>query len=986
MLKSSYGANQNGLLKQGAILTFIYFLINSIMKKFIGIFYLSFLVVFLNMSLFAQTVDPNAVDGQIYFQLKAAASVKHQGINGVVSVNKLAFINGLKDAYQVTQVKRPFYKTSDAELQRTYLLYFKDIHAVDSLISALRKDKNVVYAEKSPLFRILYTPNDPDYNANGIYNWYLQVIQAGKAWDIQKGNPNIKIAILDNAIDVSHPDLSSKIVAKIDLANNDSDPAPPKKTLDWTHGTHVSGLAGAATDNGIGIASIGFNVSLIAVKISRDSTNGKTMAYGYQGIVWAADHGANVINMSWGGPGFYQTGQNVVNYAYNKGCVLVAAAGNDGNTSSSYPADYHHVIAVASTNSDDIKSSFSQYGKDVDVCAPGGSNANGYGIFSTVDFATSKYGYMQGTSMASPIVAGLAGLMLSEDSTLTPEKLVAIMKATSDNIDAENPNHIGQLGAGRINAFKAIEAVKDSMLLHTIVANFKVSTVSVPEGDEVSFTDLSSGKPVSWSWSFPGGSPSNSSQKDPSNIKYAKPGAYEVSLTISDGTNTNTETKTNYILVYPLISGAWLPQATGFTVQSRGINYISIVNPNVVWATAYDGSGNGANVQEFTKTTDGGRTWKPGKFTGVPQAFAISTISAVSSKKAWVAMYSTGSLGHGGIYNTTDGGNTWIHQSSASFNNDASFPDVVYFWNGQDGWCMGDPVNSHFEIYTTTNGGANWIPVPTANIPVSSLGEYGYVNLYSVYGNTIWFGTNKGRVFKSLDKGLHWTVVSTGMTEVTTLGFHNDSTGIATYVKYDQSAGAITDFQMKRSKDGGLTWSTVTPSGKYYKSDMAVIPEAPGMLISTGISQNLAMSGSAYSMDEGNTWTLLDDSIQYTSVKFYNSAVGWAGGFNLNSTTRGIWKWIGIPTTAVKELHGKSGIKIYPNPSSGIVHFYVPEVKKIFEISIFDIQGKLIMQMQARIGNSSHEYTLNLRQLKKGIYIAVFKADQTIVKKKFVIK
>ncbi len=131
---------------------------------------------------------------------------------------------------------------------------------------------------------------------------------------------------------------------------------------------------------------------------------------------------------------------------------------------------------------------------------------------------------------------------------------------------------------------------------------------------------------------------------------------------------------------------------------------------------------------------------------------------------------------------------------------------------------------------------------------------------------------------------------------------------------------------------------------------------------------------------------MLDDSIQYTTVKFYNSAVGWAGGFNENSTSRGIWKWLGIPVTAVTEHPDKIGIKIYPNPSSGIVHFYVPEVKKIFEISVFDMQGKLVKQMQDRIGNSSHEYTLNLRQLKKGIYIAVLKVDQTVIKKKFVIK
>ena len=957
------------------------------MKNFTRIFYLAFFAVFSNLSLFAQTVDPNAVDGQIYFQLKTTAALKSQGVKGVVNINNFPVVRGLKEAYKITRVNRPFYKANDNQLQRTYLLHFKDIKDVDNLISKLKKEKDVVYAEKAPLFKILYTPNDPDYNGNANYRWYLDVIQAAKAWDIQKGNPNIKVAVLDNAIDVDHPDLKSKIVAKIDLANNDDNPMPPKQDMEWTHGTHVSGLVGAATNNGIGIASIGFNISLMAVKISSDSTNGKTMSFGYQGIVWAADHGANVISMSWGGPGYYKTGQNVVNYAYNKGSVLVAAAGNDGNSSALYPGDYDHVICVASTNSNDAKSSFSQYGKAIDVCSPGGSNAKGFGIFSTVDYVASDYGYMQGTSMATPIVSGLCGLMLSEDPTLTPEKLEAILKATCDNIDSINTGYVGQLGAGRIDAFKAIEAVKDSMALHSIVANFKASEVAIPQGSEVSFTDLSDGNPTAWSWTFEGGTPSHSNLQNPANIKYAKPGAFKVSLTITKGTKTNTEVKTKFILVYPLVSGAWLPQATGFTAQSRGIDHISIVNPNVVWANAYDGSGNKVNPLEFTKTTDGGATWTPGKYSGIPTDYVVSCITAVDTSHAWIAMYSkTGTFSHGGVYATTDGGTTWTHQSTALFNNKASFPDIIHFWNTQDGVCMGDPVNNYFEIYTTTDGGVHWTPVPTSNIPYSFSGEAGWTDLYAVYGNTIWFGTNKGRIFKSTDKGLHWTVAAAGLTNISTLGFHNDSIGVVTDVTYDQTSGAVTSYQMKKSTNGGSTWTTVTPTGHYFKSDLAVVPDAPGMLISTGISQTLALSGSAYSLDEGNTWTMLDDSIQYTTVKFYNSSVGWAGGFNENSTSRGIWKWLGIPSTGVGEIPGNSGIKIYPNPTSGIVHFSVPDAGRLFEISIYDIQGKLVKQIQNGETTGSHEYTLDLSSLKKGFYVAVLKTDKTTIKRKIVVK
>jgi len=959
------------------------------MKTFDKAIYLIIIALFVTLSMQAQSVDPNAIDGQIYFQIKAQTPISYPGVKGVLAVNQVAFLDALKDIYQITAVARPFYQADDPNLQRTYLLKFKNIHAIDSLIRDLKKDKNIAYAEKAPLFKILYIPNDADFNSLTSYKWYLNVIHAEQAWDIQKGNPNIIIAIVDNAIYVDQPDLKNKIVGHIDLADGDTNTAPPKQTLEWSHGTHTSGLAGAETDNGIGIASIGFNVSLLAIKVSSDSTDGSTMTYGYQGIVWAADHDANVMNLSWGGPGYYQTGQNVINYAYNKGCVIVASAGNDGNLTVTYPAGYHHVISVASTDADDSKSSFSQYGSSVDVCAPGGKDVQGYGIYSTVDLATKKYWYMQGTSMASPIVAGLCGLMLSEDSTLTPDKLEAILKVTCDNIDTLNPNYSGELGAGRINAYAALLAVADSMAKHTIVASFQASSVSIPEGGAVNFSDSSSGHPISWKWVFEGGNPSSSTLQNPIDIKYDKAGSYSVSLTVADGTNTNTEAKTNYVIVYPLVSGAWLPQATGFSAQSRGVNYVSIVNPDVVWANAYDGSGKGANIQEFTKTTDGGNTWKAGTYNGVPSSYKVSTISAINADSAWVAMYAnTAGDGYGGIYATSDGGLTWSKQVTATYNDPSSFPNIVYFWDARNGFCQGDPTSGYFEVYTTTDGGANWKRIPTHNIPVPLNGEYGYTDLYSVYGNTVWFGTNKGRVFKSYDHGNHWMAFSTGMPQVTTLGFHNDSIGIATYVAYNSTTDAITDFKMKKSEDGGATWTAVNPTGDYYKSDMSVVPNAQGLLVSTGISQTLAKSGSSYSLDEGNTWIQLDDSIQYTTVKFYSSSVGWAGGFNENSSSRGIWKWMGIPTTAVKENPGINiKLKVYPNPSSGIVNLSFPVTTKIQGISIYDIQGKLVRKISPGLGEGSRVKTIDLNNLKKGVYIAIVSGDKgVLLKQKFILK
>jgi len=954
------------------------------MKKNLFILVLTFLSFNFTKS---QTIDANAIDGKIYFKISDKSFLDYKSENGQINLNQVPFLSGLIGSYDITKMTKPFEKAEDSKLQKTYALEFNHFNEVNNLIKDLENLPEIEYAEKAPIYHINFTPNDNEYGSSIHHNWFLNVINAEQAWNIEQGNANIKVAIIDNGIYVGHPDLQNKIVAQYDVSDNDNDPTPPTQNTEWSHGTHISGLVGAETNNTIGIASIGFGVSLIAVKVAPNSSDGSGVVNGYEGITWAADHGADVINLSWGGPGYYQTGQNVINYAYNKGCTVVASAGNDGNSTISYPAAYDHVISVASTDYDDGKSYFSQYGSTIDVCAPGGFDGSWNSIYSTV-YTSSQYDYMQGTSMSSPICAGLCGLMLSHDPSLTPEKLEAILKATCDNIDAQNSSYIGQLGAGRINAYAALNAVNDTLNAHSIIADFQASSVSIPEGGTVNFTDLSSGTtPTSWAWTFEGGTPGTSSVQNPTNILYNNPGIYQVTLTVSDGTNSNTEVKTNFIVVNPLASGAWLPQATGFSTPYRGINYISIVDANTVWANAYDGSGTNADIWEFTKTTDGGNTWTPGTYNGVPSNYIVSTISAISDQKAWIAMYDkNANNGYGGIFVTSDGGNTWTEQTTASFSNPASFPNIVYFWDNNNGFCQGDPTNGYFEIYTTTDGGNTWVRTPQANIPTPLTGEYGYTDLYDVYGNIIWFGTNKGRVFKSIDKGLHWTVSTTGSTEVTRLGFHNDSVGIMTYVTYNQTAGTITGFEMRRSLDGGATWNLVSPTGNYYKADMAVIKYAQGMLVSTGISQDITQCGSAYSLDEGDTWTMLDDSIQYTTVKFYNNSTGWAGGFNQNSTTEGIWKWLGIPTNTQDISYNKNDMNIYPNPSDGYVNIFVPRTKEIFSLQIFNTLGKIVFSDHTRNGSSSQYKTFNLSFLPKGIYIAVIKNDNQISKQKIIIQ
>ncbi len=904
--------------------------------------------------LFSQTVNKWFQDGKIYFKIKDEKHYYLPSNNKDVNIRDVLFLNDIIDKYGITKIEKPFYTADDIKLQNTYKLSFDNIYMADELIKELSNNSLIEYAEHAPVFYTSYIPND-DYYVNNVVNywllgnantrWHLDVINAEPAWDITKGDTNIVVAVLDNAIWTGHPDLQNKIAIEIDLGDNDSTASPPVAEYIWSHGTHSAGLIAAESDNNIGVASIGFDISIMAVKLSEDASNGQAMTAGFEGIVWAADHGADVINMSWGSPQYFITMQNTVNYAYNKGCVLLAAAGNNGDGAETqqnpaipvnyvgYPAALEHVIAVASTDSDDSKSSFSEYGKWIDVCAPGGFDKQ-TGVFSVLsttysdagDISTllsgtgggsaswgisGKYDCMQGTSMACPVASGLAGLMLSVNPNLTPEELTAIMKATCDNIDAQNTAFIDSIGAGRINAAAAVSAVQDSLLANSLIADFQASVVVIPEGGTVDFTDMSTGSPVSWNWIFEGGNPATSILQNPTGIQYDTAGVYSVTLEINDGTNTDTEIKTYFIIVGATsgANSAWLPQSTGFTAQFRGILDISIVNPNVVWAVTYDGT-SGSMTKDFTKTTDGGNTWLP----GVIDALAnhdVANISAIDSLTAWVAMYDVN--GGGGIYKTTDGGNTWTQQTTASFSNASSFANVVHFFNANDGFCMGDPINGEFEIYTSSDGGNTWTLVDGLNIPDPLSNEMGWTGVYDAVGNTAWFGTNNGRIYKTTDKGQTWAVFNTGEANVSEISMHDTLNGIMMAAVYDQSTGNLTSWAMMKTNDGGETWQTVNPIGTFYKSDMAAVPGVPGKIISTGVSQNPPESGSAYSLDYGATWTMLDDSVQYTTVEFYNDTTGWAGGFNLDQNTEGIWKWLGIPPSNAPVFTSTPILSILPD-------------------------------------------------------------------------
>jgi thermitase len=314
----------------------------------------------------------------------------------------------------------------------------------ENLARNLSRNLLVSYAELNYEVRALEVPNDL-YFAN---QWGMAKVQATEAWNISHGSPSAKIAILDTGIDKDHEDLVAKTVSRVNFTGTVSDDDL------YGHGTHVAGIAAAATNNVLGVAGLGYEASLMSVKVLDDSGSGY-YSWVANGINWAADNGAKVINLSLGGSSGSTTLKNAIDYAWSKGVVLACAAGNSGNTSPTYPAYYSNCLATAATDSSDKKASWSSYGSWVDVAAPG---VDIYSSFPNHPYSINKslnYDYASGTSMATPQVAGLAGLLFGYNLGLTNSQVRSAIETYADDI-AGTGTYWSQ---GRINAYRSLSAL-----------------------------------------------------------------------------------------------------------------------------------------------------------------------------------------------------------------------------------------------------------------------------------------------------------------------------------------------------------------------------------------------------------------------------------------------------------------------------------------------------------------------------------------------
>ncbi|MBN9420100.1 MAG: S8 family serine peptidase [Candidatus Eremiobacteraeota bacterium] len=388
--------------------------------------------------------------------------------------------------------------------------------AEQSLCEQLMASGAVEFAEPDYLLPVSYLPNDPYIGQQ----WALPKISAPAAWDLTRGKSSVTVAVCDTGVLSTHPDLSGNLVLPGFNSVDGSDNIVPIHP----HGTMVSGCIAASANNGQGVAGVAFGVRVLPVRVSNKADGSAYLSDMANGVRWAADHGARVINLSYGGAQ-YATIDQAAQYARTKNSLLFMAAGNDGqDISSSYP-DYPSFVLVGATNSSDARSSFSNYGTAIDMVAPGES------IVTTT--LNNGYASVSGTSFASPITAAGAALMLSANPNLTVTQLESKLMNSCDDLGAVGEDSV--FGKGRLNLTKAVREAAATPVNQPPRAVVAVSPGAGVAPLNVTFSGASSSDPegetLTYSWSFSEGGSATGVQ---TLRTYSRAGSYTAILTVTD--------------------------------------------------------------------------------------------------------------------------------------------------------------------------------------------------------------------------------------------------------------------------------------------------------------------------------------------------------------------------------------------------------------------------------------------------------------------
>jgi hypothetical protein len=417
------------------------------------------------------------------------------------------------------------------------------------------------------------------------------------------------------------------------------------------------------------------------------------------------------------------------------------------------------------------------------------------------------------------------------------------------------------------------------------------------------------------------------------------------------------------LLAITVQAQTWSQQNSNFPAAGAYPLVFTAVDASTVWAMGADGSGGGANVQSYTRTSNGGSSWTGGLINIGNTALLIADISAASATTAWaLAVPSTGGSG-GGVWKTTNGGTSWTQQTIPGFNTPSAFPNVVHFFDANVGVIMGDPdATSKYELYNTTNGGTTWTRNPAGNSPTMT-NEFAYTHMKAMAGtSTIWFGTDLGRVVKSNDKGVTWTITATPIVDfggVTSPGNNGQMT-----LKDANTAWVMDqDALVFKTTDSGVNWDLVDAlSGTVYSSDLVYVPGTANTLISGGANAN--GRGSSISVDGGENWVELTpvagDADGIPTLLAVNPSAIYGGGFSdVVPTVGGMNKLSPLLATANVSA-AKSAVSIYPNPTKGQVN--VVSKSAVKSILLVDMNGRAVKTFE-------NIKQIDLSGLQKGVYM-----------------
>lgn len=453
------------------------------------------LILFLFLSLYLTSYSDNRTSQKQYFPGQLLVKFKSKA----GEINKNTALTDFSTKYRIEKIDKAFpqkqfnaqKQTAENELALMAVLTVSSATDIEFLARHISSDPLVEYAEPNYFVKKDDIPNDPLYGELQ----HLPQVKAPQAWEISQGDTNVVIAVLDTGVDWDHPDLATAIWKNyneipnngIDDDNNgfiddirgwdfvtevasDAYPGedgdiPDNNPMDFDgHGTHVAGILAALTNNEFGISSLAWTAKIMPIRMGYHTKSGGglgTLLWMAQAFVYAGDNGAHVANLSFGtGDGRFVI--DGARYAFQKGTVICHSAGNSNNEAVGVLGATPFALSIAALNEYDEKASYSTYGKAVDISAPGGDlPMDTRGLLSTIVnpspfFSNSLFVRFSGTSMASPLVGSLAGLIKSKNFSWSPAQVMFQILGTADNIDSVNPNYIGKLGAGKINAFRAL--------------------------------------------------------------------------------------------------------------------------------------------------------------------------------------------------------------------------------------------------------------------------------------------------------------------------------------------------------------------------------------------------------------------------------------------------------------------------------------------------------------------------------------------------